>query len=288
MYYYIKEPAAFMYQQPQARSELVSQALFSEQVLLLEEKEGWKKIFTQVDQYPGWVRAEALCSCQVPFSESTSCVMVNRLAAHLYDQPQIIYGPALTLPYESRLQVEDLFEEEQGCWVKVRLPTGECKFIQRGDLLFQTSPVKRSELGALSRQFLGLPYTWGGRSSFGYDCSGFVQMLYRRMGVFLPRDSKDQCRSVHLSPISLDQIEAGDLLFFGHLADNHADNHADKICHVALYLGEQQFIHTSTVAAHAPYVRINSLHEQAWKGGAGSHFAYLTARTLAKNGGEHG
>jgi hypothetical protein len=54
---------------------------------------------------------------------------------------------------------------------------------------------------AFSKNFIGLPYTWGGTSSYGVDCSGFVQMLFKEMGVLLPRNSRDQAKSPLLSPV---------------------------------------------------------------------------------------
>jgi Cell wall-associated hydrolases (invasion-associated proteins) len=67
----------------------------------------------------------------------------------------------------------------------------------------------------LSKRFLELPYTWGGRSSFGYDCSGFVQMLYRQMGIFIPRDAIDQMHWEKFTPIPIEEAQLGDLYFLG-------------------------------------------------------------------------
>ena len=123
---------------------------------------------------------------------------------------------------------------------------------------------------SLSLNFLNLPYTWGGRSSFGYDCSGFVQMLYRQMGLYIPRDTKDQISWEKFKSIPIEDLSTGDLIFFG------IDK--DKIRHVGLYLGDQKFIH-STVAENAPYIHISSLRDADWNGPG--RFAYRAARTQA-------
>jgi gamma-D-glutamyl-L-lysine dipeptidyl-peptidase len=270
MYEYIKTPVAKMYAEPTSQAEVVSEALFSEQVIILKESGEWRKVETVIDQYSGWINASSLLSRNEPFlsEPQAAYVMVNRAAAHFYEQKDIIYGPALTLPYESRIE---LINDAEPRWIEVRLPNGEYKFVQRGDVLFNPSPLSRVEICNLSKQFLGLPYTWGGRSSFGYDCSGFVQMLYRRMGVFLPRDSKTQYLSEKLCPIDISQIRSGDLIFFGH--------NKEKVCHVGLYLGQEQFIHTSTVDENVPYLRINHLNEAFWNGQG--YFSFLSAKTLS-------
>ncbi|MCH9717001.1 MAG: C40 family peptidase, partial [Gammaproteobacteria bacterium] len=61
--------------------------------------------------------------------------------------------------------------------------------------------MTKDEMIFLSQKFLGCPYTWGGRSSFGFDCSGFVQMLYKEMGICLPRDSGPQAEDARLCEI---------------------------------------------------------------------------------------
>jgi cell wall-associated NlpC family hydrolase len=95
-------------------------------------------------------------------------------------------------------------------------------------------------------------------------------MLYRQMGVFLPRDSKDQVKSSLFVETSLSLLKAGDLIFFG--------LEQGKIRHVGMYLGDDQFIH-STVAENQPYIRISQLSSPEWSGGG--RFKYRTFRTLA-------
>jgi len=77
---------------------------------------------------------------------------------------------------------------------------------RRGDVSLAPSGTPRvwtiPELIALSQRFLGLPYTWGGTSSFGYDCSGFTQMLCRRGGVLIPRDADVQAAWSGMTAVS--------------------------------------------------------------------------------------
>ena len=91
---------------------------------------------------------------------------------------------------------------------------------------------------ALAKRFLGLPYTWGGTSSFGYDCSGFAQMLGRRRGVMMPRDAQPQADWSGVVPVERKDLQPGDLLYFG-----SSDKH---ITHTGIYLGDGKFINATT------------------------------------------
>ena len=83
---------------------------------------------------------------------------------------------------------------------------------------------------------MGIPYVWGGRSSFGFDCSGFVQTIFKFCGHILPRDSKDQLNFDKMDSINYKDSKVGDLVFF---------SKNDKIEHVGISLGDGTFIHSS-------------------------------------------
>jgi hypothetical protein len=268
--FYISAPVAEMRESPKGDSEIVSQALFSDQVEPLEEASGWVKVQLSVDHYQGWVRKEVVCKRECPFPRDNAVVAyVTRCAAHVYGKQDTVFGPIVTLPFESKLEVLD---QSNARWLAVALPDGTEAYIQRGDVRIGAKTLTRSEMLAFSRRFMDLPYTWGGRSSFGYDCSGFVQMLYRQMGIAIPRDSRQQVRWEGFKEIPMEQLSPGDLIFFG--------LSKDAIRHVGMYLGNGEFIH-STVAENAPYIHISRIAEPEWNGSG--RFAYHTARTLQSN-----
>lgn len=272
LFSYVCSPVIDMRELPKQDSEIVSQGYFSEEVSILEEAQDWVKIETAIDHYQGWVQKSGLCQRPDAFFANNAKLIakVNRLAAHLYSVQDTVYGPILTLPFDSKLEVLDPTDlDSNSRWIKVALVDGREGYIQRGDISFNQTPLTIDQICSLSAQFLGLPYTWGGRSSFGYDCSGFVQMLYRQSGNYLPRDSKDQMRWENFVAIPLDQLHRGDLIFFG-LAE-------DKIRHVGLSLGNNLFIH-STVAENTPYIRISDITEPEWNGAG--RFTYRAARRL--------
>jgi len=81
----------------------------------------------------------------------------------------------------------------------------------------------------IAMQYLGTPYVWGGASPSGFDCSGFVMYVYAQVGVSLPHSSYAQYGAG--VPVSYDQLQAGDLVFFNGLG------------HEGIYVGGGMFIH---------------------------------------------
>lgn len=267
--HYIQASFVNMRERPTSSSKVVSQALLSEEISIEEEADKWVYITTP-DGYRGWVESNTIATLSdaYPHFQSGYFVKVSRLSAHLYAMKDIEYGPLLTIPYGVKLHVLD---GEDVRWIKVALPNQEEAYIQKGDVVPEPERTQKSELVDFSQRFLGLPYTWGGRSSFGYDCSGFVQMLYFQIGVNLERDSKQQILDERFKTIDLVDLESGDLIFFG--------KSDQKIMHVALYIGHDQFIH-ATARENRPYIRTSQLSDFEWSGHANAYYPYRLARQL--------
>lgn len=250
---YIQEPVVNMRQSPSQASKVVSQALFSEKIVIQEKSNDWAYIVTP-DGYLGWVPIHSFVARKEPYHTTLN---TTRLASLLYRSQNTEYEPIKILPYNSKLHILDATDSR---WIKIALPTGEECYIQRGDTSYdlgtQWVPSKKN-LIQLSHCFLGLPYTWGGRSSFGYDCSGFVQMLYNQIGIPLQRDAKQQILDPRFQITDLEHIEPGDLIFFG--------QSKQKITHVGMYLDSGQFIH-ATAAENQPWIRISKTTDLAWGG----------------------
>ena len=95
---------------------------------------------------------------------------------------------------------------------------------------------KKENLMASAKKFINIPYLWGGRSSFGTDCSGFVQNIYKQSGIPLPRDAKQQAQCGKVVT-SAGEILPGDLLFF--------HDEKGEIIHTGVYIGNNNIIHAS-------------------------------------------
>jgi hypothetical protein len=259
----VNVPKTTMRQMAYSGSEVVSEAYFSEEVKVLEFSEKWLKIET-ADHYSGWVKRKALIKRVFPYETDAK---TSRLSTHLFPTASVNLGPVHTVPYGSRFKILEQISEG---WLKVLLPDDQELFVQAGNLAAEPLMESKEDLVEFSKKFLGLPYTWGGRTSFGYDCSGFVQMLYRQIGVDLLRDSSMQISDERFQTISKDQLEPGDLIFFGTATTTE---------HVAMYLGEDQFIHATT-SENQPWIRISSLDSFEWSAHESANYSYREFKQL--------
>src|SRR6185369_2260421 len=114
-------------------------------------------------------------------------------------------------------------------WLQVRLPDKKPAWMLSGDTKSKPEKLSVRKMVELSKQFLGLPYLWGGTTTFGFDCSGFTQMLQRQRGTMMPRDTGLQAAWQGATPVDRAALRAGDLLFFG--------SPDKKINHTGMYLG---------------------------------------------------
>src|SRR5215471_11552865 len=183
----VQQPVANMYSRPSADADVVSQAIYGANVAVMEQKDGWARIRTG-DEYLGWTPMQALVVGPA-YGAKGKVAEVRSLFAHIYREDSVTkHAPVLTVPFETHLQVMS----DDGRWAEVKLPDDRMAWIQTGDLAADRKPMSIPEMLEFSKRFLGMPYTWGGTSSYGYDCSGFSQMLGRRRGLNMPRDAQPQ------------------------------------------------------------------------------------------------
>ncbi len=248
---YTNQPVVNMRKNPDNESEVVSQTFLSENVSIQNHHNDWLYIQSS-DHYFGWVPKKTICFRNSPYQANR---FTSRIVSHLYKTPNIQYGPLYTVAYQTPLQQI----QQEGSWILIKLPDDQTCWIQQGNIEQKPSLKTKEELPLFAQHFLEIPYTWGGRTSFGYDCSGFVQMLYKQININLPRDSSDQIQSKHLKSIPIENLTPGDLIFFG--------AHEKSISHVGLYLKDHEFIH-ATIQENRPWLRISKLSDTAWDGNA--------------------
>lgn len=251
----VTRPVVNFFSGPREDADVVSQALLGARVVELERKDGWVRIKGD-DDYPGWAEASALRALKAGESYAAgTMVEVDVLGANVYREPDVTkHAPLLTAPFGARLErVPGPMDSAR--WLGVRLPDGRGAWIQSGDVRTDFRPIGIEASLELARRFLGVNYTWGGCSSFGFDCSGFTQAIMRRRGAVMPRDANVQAEWKGLAPVAdRAALEPGDLLFFG--------KDKDHITHTGIYLGKGSFIHDTP--RNRPMVQISELGSPEW------------------------
>ncbi|MEO5946613.1 MAG: C40 family peptidase [Chitinophagaceae bacterium] len=221
-YAIISVPAAPVRRKPGHREEMVNQLLFGELVKVIKTKgELWVKIQSLHDGYIGWMTNTMLQSI-----EEDKANTINGFATAELLNTILLGENKFHIPVGSSLPV---FENGKG-----RL--GETEYIFSGKYFKRGEQVPSTQLVTqLSTAWLNAPYLWGGRTPLGVDCSGFVQVIYKLMGIDLPRDAWQQAQ-VGKSVKIFSEVKPGDLAFF----DNKED-----IVHVGIILENNQLIHSS-------------------------------------------
>ncbi|ETI67109.1 C40 family peptidase [Neobacillus vireti] len=215
-----------------------TQLLFGQEVLLVEEKEEWAHILIP-DQpssknengYPGWVPKCQLMKRHEDWNlENGSVAVVTRPKAILSKE-----GGNLELSFQTTLP---LLKEEDS-QVIVKTPDGIGALGWENIVVFESLAARYKGMGSdivsAGEQFLGLPYLWGGMSSYGYDCSGFSYSMCKANGYVIPRDAHDQASAG--KPVATTDIKPGDLLFFAY------EEGKGSIHHVGIYYGDGKLLH---------------------------------------------
>jgi hypothetical protein len=210
------------------RSEMSSQLLFGDHVEVLEKEDRWWRIRNAFDGYEGWMdfRQLAIISFE-EYIKNHDCP--NLVPIHINNTILAADGSKYYLSPGSYLP---------------QLDYGHCTLgDQNYKLLFDarqvsiTDPqVNEEGVRETALFFRNVPYLWGGRTIFGLDCSGYVQLVYKLNGLKLKRDAWQQAEEGTLVNF-LPEVKVGDLAFF--------DNEEGRITHVGLMLSPNEIIHSS-------------------------------------------
>jgi len=215
-----------MRKDPAEEAEMVSQMLFGESYTVRTEQEHWLEIQTQFDHYSGWIDrklhkeiSESFFHQQMEQNQPVLCSLLMSIERH-GASPQMILA-ASTLPGYNRKKDMLVIDDEV---FHIRWTFGDFG-VKGPETLHKTAG-----------QFLNAPYLWGGRSLFGCDCSGFVQIVFKIHGIKLQRDSSQQAAQGETIS-SLAHARLGDLAFFA--------NEEGKVYHVGMILSPGEIIHNS-------------------------------------------
>ena len=188
---------------PAPDAPLVTEALMGERVTIYEfNDEGWAWGQLADDGYVGWLPANALLA---PRAAPTHRVTALRTLA--FPGPSIKLPPAVMPPLGAKLTVT----REQD-----RFAVSPLGFVPAGHL----APLdhREADFVAVAERFVGAPYLWGGKTNYGLDCSGLVQVALNACGIACPRDS-DMIERQMGHAIDVGQARRGDLVFWnGHMA----------------------------------------------------------------------
>lgn len=180
------------------RSEQVTQLLYGEEFEVIQEKGEFYKIKMAFDGYEGYISTNQ-------FAETENC-----------DKPVVITSVAFPVPEQPHLQLS---------------PGSE---VCKKAVTSLHSSLDPPELMSTLQLFLGVPYLWGGRSIWGIDCSGFVQVAAKMHGRKLPRDASQQIEEG--DKVNFSDSRLGDLAFF---------EENGKITHVGIVLSDNRIVHAS-------------------------------------------
>lgn len=191
--------------EPSEKVEMVTQILFGESCEILEEEKYWTKIKMDYDGYEGWI---------------------DHLQLKKID-PEILKNRKTTIITED--------------FTSVMMRDGKTLLSMGSEVEFPAVASRRSHdlresIVLTAKEFLNIPYLWAGKSFFGVDCSGLVQLVYKIHDIALPRDSYQQA-DLGYALSFVEESQPGDLAFF--------ENSEGRVVHVGIMMQNQQIIHAS-------------------------------------------
>jgi len=208
--------------EPSHRSEMVDQLLFGETFEVRAIEGEWLHIAARKEAYEGWMPADL----GLPLSEQPQGprYLHSGFLGMLERQ-----GDALPINVTMGSELPHFHPETRAGRI------GDRGYFFDGDFeLFE--PRQPAFAAEAALEFLHAPYLWGGRSIWGVDCSGLVQVAFKRAGRDLPRDAYQQAELGTVLGF-VDEAEPGDLAFF--------HNPEGRIVHVGLLLGDHRIVHAS-------------------------------------------
>lgn len=206
------------------KSEMISQLLFGELMEILDRKgKQWVKVRCAYDNFVGWVDAHQIKSITPSEFES-----FQKDFAFSLELVQPVMGPDHFVPITmgARLPAFD----------GIHFKLGETPYTFSGQAISPNDIVPNPEfILKIAKRYLNTPFLWGGRSPFGLDAAGFIQLVFSMAGIALPREASLQIDE-GITVDFVEQATPGDLAFF--------DNKAGRIHHVGIIMPDRRIIHS--------------------------------------------
>ncbi|MEY4874934.1 MAG: hypothetical protein RL708_83 [Bacteroidota bacterium] len=233
MNYSCKVTIAPLRAEPSHKAEMVSQILFGENVLQINQQNEWIKVACSYDGYEGWVELKSLIPISddilTDFERHIVMAESNLIEKKSLNILRIVSGSEIYLNRNKESIIGNKIFDFAGHSILKNLG----------------SKINVEAIIQNAVQFLNVPYLWGGKSMYGIDCSGFTQLVYKLNNFYLPRDAYQQAEVGNT--IQFGKQQTGDLAFF--------INQNNKISHVGICINDNEIIHCSA------FVRIDTLNE---------------------------
>ncbi|MEI7500721.1 MAG: C40 family peptidase [Bacteroidota bacterium] len=232
---------------PSHVSEMTTQVLFGELYRILGKENNWFRIQLIYDNYEGWIhhlQSQLIAENEfLRLADSETPVTID-LVQHITNETRlatipIVMGSSLPGFKDQRFRVDQEVYFYEG---STSDSTSPGQGSAPNDIL-----KARQQIIDNAMLYLDAPYMWGGRTPFGIDCSGFIQMVYKLNKIKLLRDAVQQSAQGEVISL-LAEAEPGDIAFF--------DDEEGKITHSGLLIDRSSIIHCSGK------VRIDSLDHQ--------------------------
>lgn len=218
-------PAVPVRKEPSDAAEMVTQLHFGEQVEVLAQEPRWTKIRSRLDGYEGWVDPKMIAL--VP---DVGKIKEWQRVLSRFEECRVREGGKVSqMPIGTGSYFPVMEADEAG----VVATLGARRITLPGNALLRHTNATAENVLRLSAMLLGTPYLWGGKTSWGTDCSGLVQTIFSMVGIDLPRDAYQQAKEG--TTVTFDQAQAGDLAFFA--------NDAGRIIHVGILIGDGEIRH---------------------------------------------
>lgn len=248
----ITDTVVDVFRDPDIKSERVTQAIFNQPAVILEDRENWVLVKV-VDGYTGWIKSKYLdrnCS-SIDENKYKYRIVVTGKEKKISSNPKggiTIKDVVMGTEFYIKNKVDGAYE--------VALPGNITGWItETGTIQLKLNEhiphTTAADFGETALKFKGTSYLWGGVSSWGMDCSGLTYICSRINGIDLPRDADQQFEIGKEVPSG--SMMKGDLVFFSTNTD------LKDISHVGIYLGDNQFIHAGKGKG---FVVVNSLNEK--------------------------
>jgi gamma-D-glutamyl-L-lysine dipeptidyl-peptidase len=244
-----------------------TQALFGDRVFVVGQQGDWDEVVVpgqptpkNVLGYPGWIpKAQlAIDAGYGAVKDHASFALADRgITTWLYRDSELS-DHDLEISANTGLPVLDRTDTA----VRVATPNRGPRWLDARTVAVYGKPTEitrptGADLVRYAAVFVNVPYLWGGRAGFGFDCSGFTSTIYQVHGITLPRDADAQAADSRGRVIDKSVLQPGDLLFYSHRSTD--PDTSDAIYHVAMYSGNGEMIEAfdSTTPVRTTPVRLD-------------------------------